>query len=82
MVTGLSEAFLRKPKVIDFNHLNDDIASLRGFYRNRVTRIFLVFLLSGIGSSIGTFIGAASLAPLVGNIVNEIAVFFRGLIGS
>ena len=82
MVTGLSEAFLRKPKVIDFNHLNDDIASLRGFYRNRVTRIFLVFLLSGIGSSIGTFIGAASLAPLVGNIVNEIAAFFRGLIGS
>ena len=44
MVTGLSEAVLRKPRVGDFNRLNDDIASLKGFYRNRVTRIFLVFL--------------------------------------
>lgn len=79
MVTGVLEAILRKPKVIDFNHLNDDIASLKGFYRNRVTRIFLVFLLSGIGSSVGTFIGAASLAPLLGNIVNEAVAFFQSL---
>lgn len=78
MVTGLSEAVLRKPKVVDFNRLNDDIASLKGFYRNRVTRIFLVFLLSGIGSAVGTFIGAASLAPLLGNIISEIATFIRG----
>lgn len=82
MVTGILEAVLRKPKVIDFNHLNDDIASLRGFYRNRVTRIFLVFLLSSVGSAIGTFVGAASLAPLVGNIVNEIVTVFRGITAS
>ncbi len=80
MVTGLSEAVLRKPRVGDFNRLNDDIASLKGFYRNRVTRIFLVFLLSSVGASIGTFVGAASLAPLLGNIIKEIADFLRGII--
>lgn len=80
MVTGLSEAVLRKPRVSDFNRLNDDIASLKGFYRNRVTRIFLVFLLSSVGASIGTFVGAASLAPLLGNIIKEIADFLRGII--
>ena len=80
MVTGLSEAVLRKPRVSDFNRLNDDIASLKGFYRNRVTRIFLVFLLSSIGASVGTFVGAASLAPLLGNIIKEIADFLRGFV--
>lgn len=80
MVTGLSEAVLRKPRVGDFNRLNDDIASLKGFYRNRVTRIFLVFLLSSIGASVGTFVGAASLAPLLGNIIKEIADFLRGFV--
>ncbi|SIQ28508.1 pheromone shutdown-related protein TraB [Alkalispirochaeta americana] len=56
LVTGLVEAFLRKPRVADFERLNDDIVSVRGFYRNRLTRILLVFLLSSVGSSIGTFI--------------------------
>ncbi len=62
-VTGLVEAFLRKPRVIDFERLNDDIVTIRGFYRNRLTRILLVFLLSSVGSSIGTFIALPLLFP-------------------
>ena len=77
---GVGMVTLRKPRVGDFNRLNDDIASLKGFYRNRVTRIFLVFLLSSIGASVGTFVGAASLAPLLGNIIKEIADFLRGFV--
>ena len=62
-VTGIVEATMRKPRVVDFEHLRDDIASLRGFFRNRITRILLVFLLSSIGSAIGTFIAIPLLFP-------------------
>lgn len=62
-VTGLVEAFLRKPRVVDFERLNDDIVTLRGFYRNRLTHILLVFLLSSVGSSIGTFVALPLLFP-------------------
>ncbi|TVQ28419.1 MAG: TraB/GumN family protein [Spirochaetaceae bacterium] len=55
-VSGLLEAVLRKPRVIDFENLQDDITSLRGFYRNRITRVLLVFLFTTIGSAAGTFI--------------------------
>lgn len=62
-VTGFIEAMLRKPRVVDFENLHDDIVTIRGFYRNRFTRILLVFLLSSIGSSIGTFVALPFLFP-------------------
>ena len=64
-VAGLLEAFLRKPRVTDFTNLHDDIASVRGFYRNRLTHVLVVFLLSSIGSAIGTFIGIPWLTSLL-----------------
>ena len=65
-VTGIVEAAVRKPTVADFERLADDTVSLRGFYRNRFTRVLLVFLLSSIGNSIGTFIAIPTLARLLG----------------
>src|SRR5690606_7667728 len=41
--SGIVEAWLRKPRVSDFQTLATDIASLRGFYRNKVSHILLVF---------------------------------------
>ncbi len=55
-VSGLVEAFSRKPKVIDFENLQEDIHSLRGFWRNKITRILLVVVFTNLGSSAGTFI--------------------------
>lgn len=55
-VSGLVEAFSRKPKVRDFEHLQDDILSLKGFWRNKVTRILLVVLFTNLGSTVGTFV--------------------------
>ncbi len=55
-VTGILEAVFRKPRVQDFENLNTDILSIRGFFRNRLTHILLVFFFSSVGSSIGTFI--------------------------
>jgi pheromone shutdown-related protein TraB len=64
-VTGIVEAAVRKPRISDFESLADDTVSLRGFYRNRFTRILLVFFLSSIGNSIGTFIAIPYLSRLI-----------------
>jgi pheromone shutdown-related protein TraB len=55
-VSGLIEAFLRKPKVRDFENLPNDILSIRGFWKNKITRILLVVVFTNLGSSIGTFV--------------------------
>lgn len=57
MVVGLVEAWLRKPTVADLEHLQEDVKSLRGFYRNPFTRVLLVAVLSTLGSALGAFIG-------------------------
>lgn len=62
LFAGLSEAFLRKPTVSDLEALTEDIATFRGFYRNRVTHILLVFFLSSFGGMIGNFIALPFLA--------------------
>jgi pheromone shutdown-related protein TraB len=56
MVTAAIEVYFRRPKVGDFGHLRSDATSLRGWWRNRVTRTLLVFLFSTIGSAIGTYL--------------------------
>ena len=65
MFTGLLEAVLRKPRVIDLENLGDDILSVKGFFRNRVTHILVVFFLSSVGSAIGTFIALPYLTSLL-----------------
>ncbi|MEJ2101141.1 MAG: TraB/GumN family protein [Desulfobacterales bacterium] len=55
-VSGLVEAFSRKPKVKDLESLPEDILSVRGFWRNNVTRILLVVVFTNLGSTLGTFI--------------------------
>jgi pheromone shutdown-related protein TraB len=55
-VSGLVEAFLGKPKVRDFENLPEDISTLKGFWRNKITRILLVVVFTNLGSSLGTFV--------------------------
>ncbi|MGC1119640.1 MAG: TraB/GumN family protein [Candidatus Methanofastidiosia archaeon] len=62
---GLVEAYVRKPKVADFEALRD-ISSLKGFYRNQVTHILLVIAFSNIGSTIGTIWALPYMAQLLG----------------
>jgi pheromone shutdown-related protein TraB len=67
MVAGLLEYFFRTPRVLDMENLNTDILSFKGWYRNRVTRILLVFFLSSVGSSVGTFIAIPWLTRIAGS---------------
>ncbi len=55
-VAGLVEIFLRRPKVKDFEALPNDITTIKGFWRNKITRILLVVVLTNLGSSFGTFV--------------------------
>jgi len=56
MVAGGAELFLRKPTVGDFDRLRTDTAHLSGWWKNRVARLFLVFILSSLGSAVGTYV--------------------------
>ncbi|PAE22738.1 TraB/GumN family protein [Bacillus sp. 7894-2] len=66
---GLTQAYMRRPNVRDFETLTEDVFSVKGFWRNKVSRILLIVVLSNLGSSLGTFIGGADV----------IRVFFENL---
>jgi len=55
-VAGLAEATLRKPQVKDFLALSNDIISVRGFFRNKITRLLLLVAVVNLTTSIGTFV--------------------------
>ena len=61
---GLSEAYLKKPKVSDFETIHDDILSIRGWWRNPIARILLVFFMANLGSTVGVFIAAPMIAKI------------------
>jgi pheromone shutdown-related protein TraB len=63
--SGITEATMRKPRVGDAENIAEDVGSLKGIYRNRITRALLVFFLSSIGGMIGNFISIPSLAGLL-----------------
>jgi pheromone shutdown-related protein TraB len=58
---GIAQAYIRRPSVKDFETLSEDVFSVKGFWRNKVSRILLIVMLSNIGSSLGTFIGGADV---------------------
>jgi pheromone shutdown-related protein TraB len=65
LFSGVVEATMRKPRVSDTQTLSDDIGNIKGIYRNRITKAFLVFFLSSIGGAVGNFISIPSLASLL-----------------
>ncbi len=67
--SGLVEAWLRRPNVSDFEKIADDLDSIKGFWKNRVTRILLVVALSNLGSAIGTFVGGAHVIKIFVDVV-------------
>ena len=68
MVSGIMEYFFRKPRVEDMEKLQDDATTLKGWYRNRISRVLLVFFFSSLGSSIGTFYALPRISLLLGGL--------------
>ncbi len=56
MVTAAIEMYLRKPTVEDFQNLRKETSHWKGWWRNRVSRVLLVFFFSTLGSAIGTYV--------------------------
>ncbi|WP_420209227.1 TraB/GumN family protein [Candidatus Electronema sp. JC] len=56
-VCAFVQVMTNPPVVKEFETVAADIGTLRGWWSNRLLRVFLVFLLTGFGSSIGTWIG-------------------------
>lgn len=56
-VTAFVQVMMQPPMVREFDTVLEDMAGFRGWWRNRLLKVFLAFLLPGIGSMIGTWIG-------------------------
>lgn len=58
---GLVEAHIRKPKVRDFEDLSEDTSTLKGFWKNGITRTLLVVVFANLFSTIGTFVSGIDI---------------------
>ena len=54
--SGMVEAWLRKPRVADFQSLRKDLLHVSGWWRNRVARTLLVFMLTNLGTIAGEYL--------------------------
>ena len=54
--SGMVEAWLRRPRVADFQSLRKDLLHVSGWWRNRVARTLLVFMLSNLGTIAGEYL--------------------------
>ncbi|HMB30473.1 MAG TPA: TraB family protein, partial [Desulfohalobiaceae bacterium] len=61
-VTGIVQAWIKKPTVADLEELPKAVMSFKGFWKNPLCRILLVVVLANIGSSLGTFVAGSWIA--------------------
>jgi len=60
-VAAFAEAYMRPPRVYEFQSVAQDFNSARQWWKNRLLRILLVFLLSTLFGATGTLIGSARI---------------------
>lgn len=61
---GFVQAYVKRPQVSDFENLTEDVFSVKGFWRNKVTRVLLIVVLANLGSTLGTIIGGTEVIRL------------------
>lgn len=64
IVSGIIQALVCKPKVSDMETLQDDVTKFKGWYKNRILRVLLVFILASLGSTFGTFAGGGNIIKI------------------
>ncbi len=65
MASAWVEASLRRPKVADFAKLRDDVGTLGGWWRNRVSRVFVNFFLTNLGTVVGVYLAGWNMIKQV-----------------
>lgn len=56
-VAAFIQVMYTPPVVKEFETVGDDMGKLTGWWTNKLLRLFLVFLFTGLGSSVGTYVG-------------------------
>ena len=56
-ICALVEAMLRKPRVMDFETIADDVTTVKSAWSNRVSKLFLILIFANLGSVIGSLVG-------------------------
>ena len=56
-VTAFVQVLVRPPVVREFETVLEDMSTLTGWWKNKLLKVFLAFLLPGLGSMIGSWIG-------------------------
>lgn len=64
MVAGLMQTIMAAPTMRDMEHVAEDIADWKGYWKNRLTRVLMVFVFTNLGSSLGTFLAFKWLSDL------------------
>lgn len=66
MFAALAQVWASPPTVRDMEHAGDDIAEgWKGWWKNKLTRLLLVFMFASLGSSIGTFVSLGLFKDLL-----------------
>lgn len=65
IISGLVQVTFCKPRVSDIQTITEDFSGLKTIYRNRISRALLVFFLSSVGSSVGSFVSVSTIAGLL-----------------
>lgn len=56
-VTAFIQLMARPPVVREFESVLEDMATVTGWWKNKLLKVFLAFLLPGFGSMIGSYVG-------------------------
>lgn len=60
-VAAFVQTWFAPPTVEEFHAVGEDIATLSGWWRNRLLKVILAFLLVGWGSVVGTWVGGIEI---------------------
>ena len=60
-VTAFIQVMVRPPVVREFETVLDDMTTFKGWWRNKLLKVLMAFLLPGFGSMIGTWVGGAKI---------------------
>lgn len=70
-VSGFVQTLLCRPKVANLETLSDDVGKFTGWYKNRILRVFLVLILTTIGSSFGSWISLADIGVQITSLIGK-----------
>jgi pheromone shutdown protein TraB len=60
-VTAFVQTYLVPPRVTEFQTVGDEMSQPLAWWRNRLLRVFLVFILTSLGGVLGTWVAGAKI---------------------